>query len=269
MASDDASVEEIQAAGRETTLRTRRRDLIELSVGYVLILSVIWSQRPWQRVFYVAAVVFLAFVIWRGFGSWRAMGFRATNLVRSAWMVGVAAVLSALLVWLGREQGWMQRGHTARWFVAGYWGYAIWSLVQQVLLQDFFLRRVLRLLDGRRVAAVVVAAAVFALAHLPNPILTPLTLIWGSIACAAFLRYRNIWTLAAAHALLGITLSVTMPRPVVRNMRVGLGYLTFGQRRPLAKAMPAQRSQSDQTVSTRVWATEDAATRRSDRQARP
>lgn len=206
---------------------SRLRDALELAVGYVLILGVIWTARPWQRVFYVAAVISMGSFIWRSFQSWRAMGFRAVNLLRSTWVVLVAVILSAAFFFLGEERGWVQRGHGVRWFIGGYWGYALWALVQQVLLQDFFLGRMLRLLRGRRAAAVFVAAGVFALAHLPNPILTPMTLVWGMIACGLFLRYRNIWPLAAAHALLGITLSTTMPRPVVRNMRVGLGYLTY------------------------------------------
>ena len=34
-------------------------------------------------------------------------------------------------------------------------------------------------------------------------------------------------TLAIAHALLGITVAITIPGPVVRNMRVGMGYLRY------------------------------------------
>lgn len=220
--------------------RTRRRDFLELVVGYGLILGVIWTARPWQRVLYLAAVASLFVFIWRGFKSWRAMGFRVVNLLRSTWVVLVAVLCSGVFFFVGEERGSVQRGHGVRWFLGAYWGYALWALVQQVLLQDFFLGRALRLLRGRRTAAVFVAAGVFALAHLPNPILTPMTLVWGVIACALFLRYRNIWPLAVAHAVLGITLATTMPKPVVRNMRVGLGYLTYPKKRGVAPAPGVQ-----------------------------
>jgi membrane protease YdiL (CAAX protease family) len=72
------------------------------------------------------------------------------------------------------------------------------------------------------------AAFIFAAAHLPNPILTPITFLWGFAACLVFLRYRNLYPLALAHAILGITLAITIPGPVIHNMRVGLGYLTYG-----------------------------------------
>jgi hypothetical protein len=40
-------------------------------------------------------------------------------------------------------------------------------------------------------------------------------------------RYRNLYPLMMAHAILGITVALTVPGPVVHNMRVGLGYLTY------------------------------------------
>jgi membrane protease YdiL (CAAX protease family) len=110
-------------------------------------------------------------------------------------------------------------------------GYTVWSFVQQFLLQGYFLYRLLRLLP-RPEWAVLVAAGIFSAAHLPNPILTPITLIWGLTACIVFLRYRNVYPLAAAHAILGITVAITIPGPMMHNMRVGLGYLTYHTHQP-------------------------------------
>ena len=75
------------------------------------------------------------------------------------------------------------------------------------------------------------AASLFAAAHLPSPILTVLTLVWGSAACLLFLKYRNLYTLGIVHAILGVTVAVSLPAPVIRNMRVGLGYVTYGRHR--------------------------------------
>jgi membrane protease YdiL (CAAX protease family) len=74
---------------------------------------------------------------------------------------------------------------------------------------------------------VLAAALLFAAAHVPNPFLIPATLIWGFVACLLFLRYRNLYPLMMAHAILGITVAITVPGPVVHNMRVGLAYLTY------------------------------------------
>ncbi len=111
-------------------------------------------------------------------------------------------------------------------FLATYCAYAIWTGVQQLLLQCFFLLRFLRLIPQPAMAALT-ASALFAVAHLPNPVLTPITFIWGFAACLLFLRYRNLYPLMIAHAILGITVAITVPGPVDHNMRVGLGYLTY------------------------------------------
>jgi hypothetical protein len=149
--------------------------------------------------------------------------------------------------------------------LASYWSYALFSTVQQFLLQSFFLLRMVRVFPRARQAAFA-AAGLFALAHLPNPILAGLTLVWGTLACMIFLRYRNLYPLAIAHAILGITIGVSIPGPVIHNMRVGLGYLRYrkGMPRP-----PLQRSHIDQMASTDAWVTADAPTRRELRQARP
>ncbi len=100
--------------------------------------------------------------------------------------------------------------------------------------------RILRLTRGAKSAAFT-AAVLFALAHLPNPILTVATLVWGFAACLVFLRYRNLYSLAMAHAIFGITLAIAVPAPAIRNMRVGLGYLTYQHRRPALASPQPQR----------------------------
>jgi membrane protease YdiL (CAAX protease family) len=204
----------------------RRRDLIELSLGYALIIAVIWTPRPLQRLLFWLAASGLISVLWLTFPGWEAMGLRSTNLARSLWVAGAALLAAAIAIFIAG------RMHTLQWpggtipFVQRYLGYAIWSVFQQVLLQDYFLARLLRLL-GRPVSAALAAATIFSLAHLPNPILTLVTFIWGLAACLLFLRYRNLYPLALAHAILGIAIAMTVPGPVTHNMRVGLGYLTY------------------------------------------
>ena len=143
-------------------------------------------------------------------------------------------------------------------FIKTFWGYAIWSFLQQFLLQDFVLLRLLRLLPSKR-AAVLAATGLFALGHLPSPILTLVTLVWGSAACWLFLRYRNVFTLGLAHAVLGVCVAITVPGRVDHNMRVGLGYLRYHPR----TLVHGYRSQSDHSVSTDEWVMADDPMRRS------
>ncbi|HVJ09567.1 MAG TPA: CPBP family intramembrane glutamic endopeptidase [Acidisarcina sp.] len=244
-------------AESQTFAGRRWRDLVELSIGYGLILLAIWTPRPLQTQLSLLALAWVLLATAISFDGWSEMGLRIHGPLRSLWVVGVALLLAAtavlLAVWFGTLH---LPGHPAL-FLQRYWAYAIWAFFQQLLLLDFFLLRLLRLLHGRRAAAVVAAAGLFALAHLPNPVLTPVTLFWGVVACLLFLEYRNVYTLALAHAICGICISVTVPGPVDHNMRVGLGYLTYHP--------PSyhQRSQKDHTVSTQAWVMAEAPTRRS------
>jgi hypothetical protein len=280
---DDGPARRAQALGPAHTAR-RRRDVMELTIGYALILLVIWTPSPWQRVLYGVAAIFLVVVTCLSFESVRAMGLRTTNLLRSLWLVGLALVVAAVVLLVAED---MKTLHPADGnggigaFCARHWSYALWAFAQQILLQDFFLRRTLRLVS-RRGVAVLLAAGVFSVAHLPNPILTLITFGWGVIACSVFLRYHNLYPLGLTHALLGITIAVSVPAPIIRNMRVGLGYLTYVQDHPGVEHRPQhglqhrrthevpqlvphgpQRNQADQTVSTHAWVKVEAPIRRS------
>ena len=159
-----------------------------------------------------------------------ALGLRATNFFSSLWIAGIALLLSAatLGVAISLHTLKLPPGGAVGFFKT-YWAYALWAGVQQLILQGFFLPRCLGLCKGTRAAALF-AASLFALAHLPSPILTPITFVWGSAACLLFLRYRNLYPLAIAHAIFGITIALTVPGPVDHNMRVGLGYLRYHPR---------------------------------------
>ncbi|MGA3160017.1 MAG: CPBP family intramembrane glutamic endopeptidase [Terracidiphilus sp.] len=214
-------------AASRIPIAARSRDLIELAVAYSLILLVIWSPRTWQRIlWWVAAAAVLAIATF-SFEGLQAMGLRRENFLRSLWIVGAASLLSAVAVVLAVRLNTLHIPPTPLLFIRTYAGYILWTFVQQLLMQCFFLARLLRLLPNPKLA-VAVTALIFAAAHLPNPILAPLTLLWGLAACLLFLRYRNLYTLAIAHAILGVTLTITVPAAVHHNMRVGLGYLTYG-----------------------------------------
>jgi membrane protease YdiL (CAAX protease family) len=105
------------------------------------------------------------------------------------------------------------------------WQYVVWALVQEFILQSFFFTRCEELFGGP--AAVWVAATLFAFAHLPSPILTTLTLVGGLFFCEMFRRYRSIYPIGIVHAVLGLTIAMTMPDSLLHHMRVGIGYLRY------------------------------------------
>ncbi len=232
----------------------KRRALLELAVAFVLILLVIWTPRPLQKFLWMVAAGTVATMMCLPFDGFNALGMRRKNFFRSLWVVGAALATAAVALAVSGSLhtldlpaagaadtgAWGTFSGNAKLVMQTYWGYALWTFVQQFLLQGFFLLRLVRLLPDPKSAAFA-AAGLFALAHLPNPILTAVTLIWGFAACMLFLHYRNLHTLSMAHAIFGITIAITIPGPLIHNMRVGLGYVTYGHRHTTAQLIQPQR----------------------------
>lgn len=154
------------------------------------------------------------------------LGLGLAGWHRSFWVVGVAIALAGIdlliSVWYSALHPLYGPVPVGRHM----WGYVIWAFLQQFVLQDFFLLRLLRVLPGRKLA-VIIAASLFAAAHIPNPLLFVLTLLWGLAACAIFLKYRNLYVLGLAHGILGLCIAVSVPNAIHHHMRVGLGYLRY------------------------------------------
>jgi hypothetical protein len=204
----------------------RTRALVDLALGYGLILAAIWTPNPWRYVLCFGTLGWVVLSTWNFFAGWRAAGISRSGFLRSVWVVGVALALVAAAVLLASKVHTLHAPHGARLLVESFWGYALWSFLQQFMLQGLFLARLLQLLPDRRLA-VLSAASLFALAHLPNPLLTGMTLVWGVVSCMIFLRYRNLYTVGIVHAVLGICVAVTVPGAMQHDMRVGLGYLHY------------------------------------------
>lgn len=79
-------------------------------------------------------------------------------------------------------------------------------------------------LGSRR--AVFWAASLYAVAHIPNPVLTSLSFFGGLLFCEFFRRWRNLFPLGIIHGALGITIAASLPDRWLHHMRVGIGYLT-------------------------------------------
>ena len=259
---DSSRADNSKPGGPAPAVGRKRHDRIELAVTYGLILLAVWTPMPWQRYISLTALAWVMLATWLSFDGWSAMGFRGQGFHRSLWVDGVALLGAAIAIFVAFKLRTLHSPANPVLFVQRYWAYALWSFLQEFLLLNFFLLRLLRMLGGRK-AAVIAAMGMFAIAHLPNPILTALTLFWGWASCRLFLHYRNVYTLAIAHAVMGITIAITIPGTVDHNMRVGLGYLTYNPNKF------THRSQMDHTVSTQVWVMAEAPTRRLWRQARP
>jgi hypothetical protein len=205
------------------------RDLLELVLGYGLILFVLWMPEFPQRILSpVALFVTLAIVLARH-PSLDDLGLGRRGLARSFWILPAAVVLTIASVLVAKRIGTLHPLYKGDFkHIAGY---VLWTLYQQFLMNDLFMPRLTRLLASEG-AAVGLAAVLFAVAHLPNLPLAAATLIWGAISCALFRRYENLYALGLAQGLLGLCLAVCVPDALHHHLRVGLGYLRYQQTRP-------------------------------------
>jgi hypothetical protein len=206
----------------------------------------VWSPLPLQRILFWVTFSWILSVTLLSRDNRDTLGLGFRGLHRSLWVVGVALILALLQILISIKfsalhpiYGAMPVGHHM-------WGYVIWAFLQQFVLQDFFLLRLLRLLPSAK-SAIFTAASLFALAHLPNPLLTIATLAWGLAACTIFLKYRNIYALGLVHGILGLCIAVSVPNAIHHHMRVGLGYLRYNiEQANRADRADASSSQSNQ-----------------------
>jgi membrane protease YdiL (CAAX protease family) len=103
------------------------------------------------------------------------------------------------------------------------WLYFAFCLLQQIALNSLLMNRLVSLISRRWLASII-AGAIFAALHWPNPVLVPLTLIGGTAMAWMFARVRNILPLAAGQALLGSLVGWTFPITWHHMLRVGPGY---------------------------------------------
>jgi hypothetical protein len=107
-----------------TTQRDRsyRRDVVEFCVGYVLILAAIWTLNPWQRWFYWIAITWIVVTTWMGRPTWKALGLGLPGLVRSLWVVGVAAIIAGVAIYTASRLHSLHRLHGPTPVIPHVWG---------------------------------------------------------------------------------------------------------------------------------------------------
>ena len=211
-----------QAAGRDFATRM----LFELGVAYTLITVTVWTSGRSQRVLFYTSGGWILLTSLFPRHTRELIGLKPFGLRRSWWIIATALTFGSAAVVLAARLGTLHLPGRLEQLPMRIFGYVVWSFVQQFILQDYFLYR-LRRLTANITFAVVATALLFALAHLPNLLLTTTALFWGITSCALFTRYRDIYSLGVAHALLGLCIAFTIPDAVHHGMRVGSGYATY------------------------------------------
>ena len=101
-------------------------------------------------------------------------------------------------------------------------GYLPWGLLQQYLLNGYFVRRFETAWPRH---APLAAAALFGAAHLPNWFLAPVAFLAGYCCGCVYLRHRNLYFLGLAHGTIGFLLFLVVPDSISHHLAIGPGWL--------------------------------------------
>ena len=190
-----------------------------------IILSYIWYLEPRVPRGFTAVpiAVIAALAVWHSVntGQW---GFRGSALLpglRAAALITVPAVLAIVAagVWLGTL-------HDRRDFLGSLGALVVWGGAQQWVLQTVVLQEAQRATSQR--AGILLAATLFAVVHLPNPFLTPITFAGGLAWCAIYTRYPNVLPLAISHGLGTLAILYAFNEGITGRLRIGYSYLQLG-----------------------------------------
>ncbi len=213
----------VRTVGIQETYR-RHLTWAQVIIGFLLVECAVWAARLSVRSRWAVAagvVVLLFAVVDRP--SLRRLGLGLPNAMGTSLMLGIGFAGSVLMMFLAREAGGAVPANPLFPNMHLAWQYLVWALVQEFMLQSFFFTRCEELFGSS--TAVWVTATFFAAVHVPNLVLTTFTLIGGLFFCEMFRRYRSIYLLGIVHAVLGLTLSATIPQSLLHHMRVGIGFL--------------------------------------------
>src|SRR5690348_1244535 len=198
----------------------------QIAIGYGLLEVALWTEGHTQQIASLAATGFIILATLINRRSLRQLGLTRSGFTSSLLSIAVAALVATLLIFTAWIAGTLHPLYGTRPPLSRSFGYAIWALVQQFILNSFFYLTLEQLLEDSN-KAMIAAAALFCLAHLPSIVLMIATLAAAFFFILIFQRSRNIYPLGVAHAMLGLALAASLPDPILRHMRVGIAYLHF------------------------------------------
>ncbi len=207
----------VSAPGKKS--RRKWRPLAE-ALGFTAgVLLVEWFRPAWWTYLALGA---LALAMAAAFSARRetlsSVGFGTAALRRSliSWRYGYLACVAALIFAEGERlllPAELYRGGV----------YLVWSVIQQLAYQNMVCKPVRRTRIPSP-AGCAVAGILFSAVHLPNPVLAPATLVWGTASCHLFTRIPSVPGLALLQTLLSSILYRVTPIAWHRGFRVGAGY---------------------------------------------
>lgn len=202
--------------------RSQKLIVAETVAGFALIMLYIWRLRftaPRAWIFILGFFV-LSHVLRRERTA--SLGLRWGNFHECMESLAPALLLIALALMGAGLLLETIRPMTPEYGLMCLLAYCPWGIFQQYLLNGYIANRLLAVYSPRSVP--LISAALFAGAHLPNWFLMLVTFGMGYVSTRLFMRYRNIYFLGLAHAVIGTLLFVMIPDSISHHLTVGPGF---------------------------------------------
>ena len=198
----------------------------QVIIVFLFLELVLWAPtRNMRNTWAVITMITLLLLVLIDRPSLERLGLRLPKTFGASVVLGISFAGVLFMVVLVKSVGGQIPANETWPALQTVWGYVIWALIQEFILQSFFFNRFEELYGSS--AAVWIASTLFAVAHLPSPVLTTATLIGALFLCEMFRRYRSIYFLGIVHAMLGLTIAIVTPNSLLHHMRVGIGYLKY------------------------------------------
>lgn len=191
----------------------------EVAITFSLLFYGLWGNVSRNRIAFYGLVWLLA-------TTWLDLGFRRCSLKRlglvwnrskdSTWVIYTSVLIASCILISGLVSG-KAHGDYVEAYLLKKTEYVVFALYQRFLDAYILVRIEKRLRRSTPLAM----SALFAFAHAPNWKLMLIASVSEYASALIFRRCRNLYAMAAAHAILGAAL----PAFWKLDMRVGKGYL--------------------------------------------